>query len=245
MMSSAEHRQTGPFSDRRSRPWTDAAPYPVAALACIAAITGIRLAWLAVQPADFYPDEAQYWFWAKDLAWGYYSKPPLIAWLIALTTRLFGDSEFAVRLMAPLLHALTAIVVYAIGARLYGARTGFLVGNRVCDVAWGIGVGLYHIDRCGIADVLGGRTLRLHSGARRGRVALVDCVVHCRWPRIAREIRDGVLDFVVARFRVGFAFRAPASAGAARDDWHRASDLFAEFLVELGQRFCQLPAHPR
>ena len=88
-------------------------------------ITGVRLAWLALQPADLYPDEAQYWFWAKHLAWGYYSKPPLVAWLIALTTWLFGDSEFAVRLAAPLLHALTAIIVYAIGARLYGARTGF------------------------------------------------------------------------------------------------------------------------
>ena len=94
-------------------------------LACVAIITGVRLAWLALQPADLYPDEAQYWFWAKHLAWGYYSKPPLVAWLIALTTWLFGDSEFAVRLAAPLLHALTAIIVYTIGARLYGARTGF------------------------------------------------------------------------------------------------------------------------
>jgi len=125
MTSSAEHRQTGTVGDRRSRPWTDVPPYPVAALACIAMITGVRLAWLAVHPADLYPDEAQYWFWAKHLAWGYYSKPPLVAWLIASTTWLFGDSEFAVRLTAPLLHALTAIIVYAIGARLYGARTGF------------------------------------------------------------------------------------------------------------------------
>ncbi len=101
------------------------APYPAAALACVAAITAVRLAWLAVQPADLYPDEAQYWFWAKHLAWGYYSKPPLVAWLIALTTWLFGDSEFAVRLPAPLLQALTAAIVYAIGARLYGARIAF------------------------------------------------------------------------------------------------------------------------
>src|SRR5205085_4061463 len=64
-------------------------------------------------------------FWAQYPAFGYYSKPPLVAWLIALTTALFGDGEFAVRLSAPLLHAGAAAIVYAIGARLYDRRTGF------------------------------------------------------------------------------------------------------------------------
>src|SRR6516165_9697032 len=93
-------------------------------LAGVLAITGLRLLWLVFQPADLYPDEAQYWFWAQHPALGYYSKPPLVAWLIALTTRLFGESEFAIRISAPLLHAGTAIFVYAIGARLYGSRVG-------------------------------------------------------------------------------------------------------------------------
>src|SRR6202030_910590 len=35
------------------------------------------------------------------------------------------DSEFAVRLSAPLLHSLAAGFVYAIAARLYDRRTGF------------------------------------------------------------------------------------------------------------------------
>src|SRR6516164_5032864 len=93
-------------------------------LAGVLAITGLRLLWLVLQPADLYPDEAQYWFWAQHPALGYYSKPPLVAWLIALPTCLFGDSEFAIRLSAPLLHAGTAIFVYAIGFRLYDARVG-------------------------------------------------------------------------------------------------------------------------
>src|SRR5438132_9129722 len=90
----------------------------------VLAITGLRLLWLVFQPADLYPDEAQYWFWAQHLALGYYSKPPLVAWLIALTTGLLGDSEFAIRLSAPLLHAGTAVFVYAIGARLYDRHIG-------------------------------------------------------------------------------------------------------------------------
>jgi 4-amino-4-deoxy-L-arabinose transferase-like glycosyltransferase len=93
-------------------------------LAGVAAITLVRLLWLVYQPADLYPDEAQYWFWAQHPALGYYSKPPLVAWLIALTTWLFGESEFAIRLAAPLLHAGTAVVIYAIAARLYERRIG-------------------------------------------------------------------------------------------------------------------------
>ncbi|MBV8132283.1 MAG: glycosyltransferase family 39 protein [Alphaproteobacteria bacterium] len=90
----------------------------------VLAITGLRLLWLVFQPADLYPDEAQYWFWAQHPALGYYSKPPIVAWLIALTTGLLGESEFAIRLSAPLLHAGAAIFVYAIGARLYDSRVG-------------------------------------------------------------------------------------------------------------------------
>ena len=93
-------------------------------LAGVLAITGLRLLWLVFQPADLYPDEAQYWFWAQHPALGYYSKPPLIAWLIALTTGLFGESELAIRLSAPLLHAGTAVFVYAVGSRLYDSRVG-------------------------------------------------------------------------------------------------------------------------
>jgi 4-amino-4-deoxy-L-arabinose transferase-like glycosyltransferase len=99
--------------------------YAAAMLVGVAAITGLRLLWLALQPADLFPDEAQYWVWSQQLALGYYSKPPLVAWLIALTTGLFGDSEFAVRLSAPLLHAGAAIFVYATGARLFDRRVGF------------------------------------------------------------------------------------------------------------------------
>jgi hypothetical protein len=112
------------------RPWVErdigaARPYAVWMLAIVAAITALRLVWLALQPADLFPDEAQYWVWSQSLALGYYSKPPLVAWLIALTTGLFGDSEFAVRLSAPLLHAGAAVFVYGIGARLYDQRVGF------------------------------------------------------------------------------------------------------------------------
>jgi 4-amino-4-deoxy-L-arabinose transferase-like glycosyltransferase len=103
-----------PFADRSA----------AAMLAGLGAITLLRLIWLWLQPAGLYPDEAQYWFWAKHPALGYYSKPPFVAWSIALTTGLFGDSEFAIRVAAPLLTAGVAVFVYAIGTRLYDRRVG-------------------------------------------------------------------------------------------------------------------------
>src|SRR5881392_138561 len=75
--------------------------YRLLAGVVVGALTVARLVLIAVHPAGLYPDEAQYWFWAQTPALGYYSKPPLIAWVIALTTGLFGESEFAIRLSAP------------------------------------------------------------------------------------------------------------------------------------------------
>lgn len=112
-------------SDALSHP---ASAYGTWTLVAVAAITAGRLIWLGAQSAGLYPDEAQYWFWAQHPAFGYYSKPPLVAWLIWLTTAAFGDSEFAIRLSAPLLHGVAAGFIYAIATRLYDRRTGFWSG---------------------------------------------------------------------------------------------------------------------
>lgn len=87
-------------------------------------VTAIRL---LVNSNEFYPlhgDEAQYWLWAQSLEFGYYSKPPLVAWLIAATTGLLGDREFAVRLASPLLHLGTSLLIFGIAARLHSRRAG-------------------------------------------------------------------------------------------------------------------------
>jgi 4-amino-4-deoxy-L-arabinose transferase-like glycosyltransferase len=87
-------------------------------------VTLLRLFWLAGDPIDLYPDEAQYWLWSLHPAFGYFSKPPLVPWIIAATTGLFGSDEFAIRLASPILHCLTGLVVFEIGRRLYNARIG-------------------------------------------------------------------------------------------------------------------------
>nr|WP_246429747.1 glycosyltransferase family 39 protein [Prosthecomicrobium pneumaticum] len=69
-------------------------------------------------------DEAQYWDWSRALAFGYYSKPPLIGWLIALTGPLCGAGEACVRLPSPILHAATALMIGLAGRSFYDDRTG-------------------------------------------------------------------------------------------------------------------------
>lgn len=91
----------------------------------VAAITLLRVLWLATNEPNLYADEAQYWVWAQDLRLGYYTKPPLIAWLIAGTTALCGEAEGCIRLSSPLLHAATALLLGAAATRLFDGRIGF------------------------------------------------------------------------------------------------------------------------
>ncbi len=92
-------------------------------LALVGLITAIRVAGLFLSPVELYPEEAQYWSWSRHLAFGYFSKPPMIAWAIAATTTLGGSEPF-VRLAAPLAHAVAALALARAGGRLYGGWTG-------------------------------------------------------------------------------------------------------------------------
>lgn len=85
------------------------------------ALTAFRVALLAFNRTDLFVDEAQYWLWGQELAFGYYSKPPLIAWVIRAATELGGsDAPFWVRLPAPLLHGVTALLLGALTAPRFG-----------------------------------------------------------------------------------------------------------------------------
>ncbi len=70
-------------------------------------------------------DEAYYWDWSRALSWGYYSKPPMVAWLIKLSTLFFGNSEFAVRLPALLCNVLFLIFSYLVVERYFSQKKAF------------------------------------------------------------------------------------------------------------------------
>ena len=68
---------------------------------------------------DLFGDEAQYWLWSQRLDLGYYSKPPLLAWLISVTTFVFGNSFVVLKLIPFTMYFFSSYVVYLISYELY------------------------------------------------------------------------------------------------------------------------------
>ena len=94
-------------------------------------VTLIRIYSLIVSPIELSVDEAQYWNWSRNLDFGYFTKPPLIAWTIAITTSIFGNEEWAVRLSSPIFHFLTSIVLWKCGQVAFSFNTG-----RIAALIW-------------------------------------------------------------------------------------------------------------
>tara|TARA_X000000950_G_scaffold281558_1_gene378504 strand:+ start:56801 stop:58369 length:1569 start_codon:yes stop_codon:yes gene_type:complete len=88
----------------------------------------VRLLTIAFSSLNLSVDEAQYWRWSTIFDWGYYSKPPMIAWVIGASTFIFGDAEWAIRLFAPFLHATSGLVLFLLGRKLADAKTGCVAG---------------------------------------------------------------------------------------------------------------------
>lgn len=91
------------------------------AIRIVAGFVLARAAAAAVAP--LIDDEAYYWLWAQALDWGYLDHPPVIAWLIALTTTV-GDSAFFIRVGALAAGAATSYVLFLLGRDLFGTRAG-------------------------------------------------------------------------------------------------------------------------
>jgi 4-amino-4-deoxy-L-arabinose transferase-like glycosyltransferase len=95
------------------------AAYPWLLLAGLCQLTVWRWLASASMGMELYAYEAQYWTWSLQPDWGYYSKPPLIAWLIYAGTHLFGDGELGVRAATFLVWPLTAWFLFLFVRRLY------------------------------------------------------------------------------------------------------------------------------
>jgi len=92
------------------------------AMVGVALLTAIRLHVIGATDLNLGPDEAQYWWWSKDPAFGYFSKPPMIAWIIAGTTAVCGDGEACIRVASPFLYAIGSLFVFAAARTLYDSR---------------------------------------------------------------------------------------------------------------------------
>ena len=124
---------------------TETRPYRGPAL--LAAVAVLLLAWrLWVIPhlgITLYIDEAQYWTWAEHLAWGYFSKPPGVAGLIAASTALFGDGILGIKSLSMLCYPAAAGLAYVVARRLYDEPVALWSGLAVLTLPMFSWLGLF------------------------------------------------------------------------------------------------------
>jgi len=92
----------------------------------ILALLSARVAYAAIFAVNPAGDEAYYWDWGRRLDIGYYSKPPLIAWLHALVDLLGGGTLLAMRSAAAVLGSLSLWLFYRLVSDLFDTRTAWI-----------------------------------------------------------------------------------------------------------------------
>jgi hypothetical protein len=99
------------------------------AASLIVAAAGLHVAYLlSGSCVDLAPDEAHYWDWSRHLDWSYYSKGPLVAFLIRAgcklagewSQQLTGNGMLAVRLPAVLCGSLLLASIYVLTLQVFG-----------------------------------------------------------------------------------------------------------------------------
>ncbi len=115
----------------------------------VLALTVVRLVGQHFSVVDLDVDEAQYWDWSRELAFGYFSKPPLIAWANAASGLVCGDSIPCIRAPSPIFYLGTSLLIYATADLIYGRTVAFWAG-----ISAAIAIGVSFSARIMTTDVL-------------------------------------------------------------------------------------------
>lgn len=97
--------------------------YRVLAWSWVAAATAVRLLCIAHLPLG--NGEAYYYTWSRFLDWSYYDHPPLVAWMVRLTTT-FGSSPALVHLGPVIASGVFGLLFHRLAERLVGSRAALL-----------------------------------------------------------------------------------------------------------------------
>lgn len=85
-------------------------------------LVAVRILYAVVFPFDLSGDEAYYWDWGRSLSWGYFSKPPFIAWLMALSGWMGHNTDTGLRITAALLGSGSVLMMFILSFRLFGGQ---------------------------------------------------------------------------------------------------------------------------
>ena len=140
--------------------------WPVITISVVAYVLILKLIFMA--SVNLIPEEAYYWNYAQHLDWGYLDHPPMVAWLIRLSTNLLGKSEFSVRLPAYICWIVAAIFMFRLTLNLYDRPAAFrtILLLAVLPIYFGLGFfmtpdaplyaawagGLYFLERALVAQ---------------------------------------------------------------------------------------------
>ena len=98
-------------------------PHSTLLFSSLSVISVFRLYYILHGPLDLSPDEAHYWEWSRRLDLSYYSKGPMIAYLIYVGTSIFGDTVFGIRIMAVIFSALSSVYMFRLVNHVYPQQT--------------------------------------------------------------------------------------------------------------------------
>jgi len=102
----------------------------------MATVCWFFVAWLvATRPENGLTGiEAYYWDWSRHPALGYMTKPPMVAYLLAISTAVFGDGMAGVRFFPAVFGAGQIAVTYLLVRRMGGTQGAALLGAG-CSLA--------------------------------------------------------------------------------------------------------------
>ena len=104
------HQLTPPSASiRLAQPRLETATALPAAYIIVAALTVMR--GIFATTLDLRVDEAYYWTWSKEYVISFLDHPPLIAWLIRVSTSVLGDTNLGVRFPGLLAMALSQLLL--------------------------------------------------------------------------------------------------------------------------------------
>ena len=89
-------------------------------------VYAVILRLIYIGQVELLPEEAYYWNYSQHLDIGYLDHPPMIAWLIRLSSAVFGASEIGVRAGALLCSAATGFFIHRLTRNLFDASTALV-----------------------------------------------------------------------------------------------------------------------
>ncbi|KJU82166.1 dolichyl-phosphate-mannose-protein mannosyltransferase [Candidatus Magnetobacterium bavaricum] len=99
-------------------------------IAVLLSLSVLRVLYVLYGPLDLSADEALYWDCTRRLELSYYSKGPLIVYLMYASTSMFGTNVFAIRIMAVIIYFFSSIFLYKLVTALYGSESAYPEGSN-------------------------------------------------------------------------------------------------------------------